>query len=194
MQRTDLRSAVLAKAISPEAASARSKKGWETRRRGKVPDHMAQLQRMADEMQAAQTSDPHNDDHPAEFDHMLLVPLPKDYSKRLGDCYLLSGRYAMDHPGSTLVHGHISQGNNGVMHGYVITKNGNYYEPITDRIYTPENGKRLFGFRDIAKYDWDEMRTQMLRHSHWGPWDAESEAWYAERGGQPMRPDDHDDD
>ena len=68
------------------------------------------------------------------------------------------------------------------MHGYAITANGNVYEPITDRIYTPENAQELFHQRDIAVYSGDEAMVQMVKTGHWGPWDDESNAWYEEKG------------
>lgn len=126
--------------------------------------------------------DAHNDTNPREFKTLAEVPLPKDFDSRLGECYPLAGRYVIDHPGSQLVHGYVENNGEGVMHGYAITPNGNVYEPITDRVYTQANADDLFHVESVATYSYNEAMLKMAGEGHWGPWDAESLAWYEERG------------
>lgn len=99
--------------------------------------------------------------------------------KKLGQCYILSGRYVMDHPDYKLVHGTITRKD-----GYTIqhawtekqTQVGKYpmvmvYDPVMDLELPWDAYERLLGAKVEKKYTAEQMGITMLKAKHWGPWE-----------------------
>ncbi len=102
---------------------------------------------------------------------------------RLGECYILSGRYVMSNPDSVLIHGSVN-GNN---HAWVeMTKNipdnttGNEYslatvfDPVLGEEYPKEYYYKQLNAQVIKQYSSGEVMKTMMRYNHWGPWDEEN--------------------
>ena len=95
-----------------------------------------------------------------------------DLRSRLGRCYELSGRYVMDHPESTLVHGSIQgMGNPRIGHAWAITKDGQVWEPATNQEYSPVVFNAVFNPHEDKRYPWSDALAKMTEHGTFGPWD-----------------------
>ena len=103
------------------------------------------------------------------------ITLPKDFQKRLGLCYQLSGQYVMSHSGSSLVHGSIQGfGNPRIGHAWVITKAGNIWEPATNAIYSKQLFNGFFNAQENVVYSSTDAMSQMAETGTFGPWDKAS--------------------
>jgi len=109
-------------------------------------------------------------------------------SRRLGKCYELSGEYVMDNPGWELVHGTITRqdgSNYTIGHGWVekmetIHPRGGHGRMgvQTRMVHDPVWGKTMpweayiyyVGAKEEKRYTESEMRKQITKHKHWGPW------------------------
>ena len=97
--------------------------------------------------------------------------LSQDFRERLGQCYVLSGRYVIDHEGSTLVHGSIQgMGNPRINHAWVMMSSGKVYDPVLDQEFEPEAWKALFNAVETDRYDREGTMVTVLRERNWGPW------------------------
>lgn len=95
---------------------------------------------------------------------------------RLGQCYVLSGRYMIGNDNATLVHGTI----NGIRwtgkdidnpHAW-IEENGEVYDPVWEKRFPQEYYYDIMQAKVIEKYDSEQSSINMLRYGHWGPWDS----------------------
>jgi hypothetical protein len=102
------------------------------------------------------------------------VTTPVD-TTRLGRCYELAGRYVSQH-GGTLVHGTVSRLHQTppLDHAWVITDDGDVWEPVTDDTFHPAVFDYFFGGHEKARYTQEKVFLTSLRTGHWGPWDAPS--------------------
>lgn len=104
----------------------------------------------------------------------VFPPVPS----RLGDCYMNAAEKLIDVDG-TLVHGIIRSDVYGdVAHAWLILDDGYVYEPTTDAVYHPSDFESLHNPVELARYEADDARHQLITYKHWGPWDPESEEWY----------------
>jgi hypothetical protein len=97
-----------------------------------------------------------------------------DMKDRLGQCYVLSGRYVMDHPEAILVHGSI----NGIRwtgkdfdnpHAW-IEEGDEAYDPVWDLRLPKEAYYGMMQAKVIKKYNQEETMLTMVRSKNWGPW------------------------
>ena len=107
----------------------------------------------------------------------------KDFQDRLGQCYILSGRYVMDNTGWDLVHGTIKQpgsSNPAIGHAWVEKTtsfgNGRYkvkvvYDPVLNQEMPWDAYMRFTGAEEINRYTKDQMVSRTAKEKHWGPWD-----------------------
>ena len=94
---------------------------------------------------------------------------------RLGRCYVLAGRRAMEKPGSVLVHGTIQGGDNPrTGHAWVELPGGTVWEPITQWELPADAFERLFNAKAERRYAATEICVLSLRYEHWGPWTEEA--------------------
>lgn len=101
----------------------------------------------------------------------------KGFSQRLGRCYELAGRYVMENPTATLVHGSIQgMGNPRLDHAWAETRGGNIYEPITDREWEPKVFDAVFNPKERATYGGHDSLVKMVDTGHFGPWDDKQES------------------
>jgi len=94
--------------------------------------------------------------------------------ERLGKCYQLAGRYALDHPNSTLIHGTI----NGIKftgidfdnpHAW-IEEGEEAYDLVLDYRLPKEVYYKLMQAKVIKKYNHNAMKKMILKTTFWGPW------------------------
>jgi hypothetical protein len=99
---------------------------------------------------------------------------------RLGQCYVLSGRYVMSHPEAVLIHGSVN-GNN---HAWVETSKsipdettGQEYQieivfdPVLEVEYPKEYYYKKLNALVAKQYSQEEVMKTMMQYNHWGPWD-----------------------
>src|SRR5665213_1135269 len=101
--------------------------------------------------------------------------------KKLGHCYDLSGRFVMDNPDWSLVHGTITRKD-----GYTIPhawaekmeRIGSYdmrmvNDPVMGMGELPWDAyERLLGAKPGSKYTSEEMNLKCIKNKHWGPWES----------------------
>ncbi len=98
-----------------------------------------------------------------------------DIETRLGHCYVLAGRHAVEQPGSILVHGTIQGGDNPrTGHAWVEKPDGTVWEPITQWELPADAFERLFNAEAERRYTATEICVLSLRYEHWGPWTEEA--------------------
>lgn len=94
--------------------------------------------------------------------------------KRLGKCYQLAGNYVVGRSDSTLVHGTIQNfGHPPNPHAWVVFKDkkDGVWEPVTDRIWTPEGFTSFFNPVPLHSYPSREAAEKMLETGNFGPWE-----------------------
>jgi hypothetical protein len=104
-----------------------------------------------------------------------------------GDCYQVSGRYIMDsglmggNPNLVLVHGIVTgQGPiEGIQYGHAWVEEGDICIDLSKgkEIKMPKTLYYTLGNIDPSKqfrYTPEEMRKNILKYKHWGPWDLKS--------------------
>ena len=107
----------------------------------------------------------------------------------MGDCYEAAGRYMMEQCMSEdckliLVHAEATgQGPiKGVRYGHAFVLDGN---TVIDK----SNGRDLQMLKrlyyeigeisdNVHEYSFEEFRSKVLQHGHWGPWDLNTESGY----------------
>jgi hypothetical protein len=92
---------------------------------------------------------------------------------RLGRCYELAGNWVSSRPNAVLVHGSI-QGPNmpRIDHAWAITVDGAVYEPVSDRLYSPDEFGDLFDDEEERHYTAQQVWATTLKTGHWGPWES----------------------
>ena len=96
-------------------------------------------------------------------------------SPRLGQCYVLSGRYVLNNSNAILVHGTI----NGIrftgkdfdnLHAWV-EEGDEVFDPVLDKRFPKDMYYEVMNAKSHKKYDQEKMMVIMLREGHWGPWE-----------------------
>ena len=97
-----------------------------------------------------------------------------------GDCFLVAARLVEEDESLVLCHGHPMRPDTGVRfwHAWVETteeiphciEKSNGYDVTMPRSVYYDAGS--IDPAEVARYDATEMRIQMLRHEHYGPWDG----------------------
>jgi len=99
----------------------------------------------------------------------------QSFPDRLGQCYVLSGRYILGNDNAILVHGTI----NGIRwtgkdfnnpHAW-IEENGEVYDPVMDWRLPIDAYYGMMQAKPLKKYDSEQASINMLNYNHWGPWD-----------------------
>jgi hypothetical protein len=106
------------------------------------------------------------------------------FSAALGDCYEAAGNYIVAHAlfpgkekGLVLVHGEVTgQGPlEGVKYGHAwVEKGGLVIDTSNGRsLRMPKAAYYALGRigDNLHRYTPEQMRREILRHEHWGPWD-----------------------
>lgn len=94
------------------------------------------------------------------------------FKKRLGRCYELAGRFAMNNEGTALVHGSIEGfGNPRIGHAWVELENGKIWEPATGQEWDGDAFAGFFNPKLDEYYEHEELLKQVLRQKNWGPWE-----------------------
>ncbi len=100
-----------------------------------------------------------------------LTKKDKSLRSRLGQCYVLSGRYVSSHPGSTLVHGSIEgMGNPRIGHAWVELEDGQIFDPIVNQTFDPYVYNAFFKAIIDNKYTFSDTLKITVSTGHWGPW------------------------
>lgn len=104
----------------------------------------------------------------------------RNMAKRLGKCYELSGRFAMNNPDWTLVHGTITrQDGSGytIKHAWVEKKEkfDQYevlwvFDPVWDNKLPWEAYERLVGAKVGKRYPYEKLMEKLAKEQNWGPW------------------------
>lgn len=88
-----------------------------------------------------------------------------------GTCYMDAGRYQLEHPDATLVHGSIvviSEGETKrILHAWVELPDGSIWSnglTLTKEQWTITQAE------EHARYDLTQASVQMIKQKHWGPW------------------------
>jgi hypothetical protein len=106
----------------------------------------------------------------------ILKLSAKKSNPRLGQCYVLAGRFISSHEGqgAALVHGKI---HNPFRHGKYkeldhawIEKGGRVWEPTTDRWYEQGAFNALYQPIIYKRYSQEEVWKTSVKQGHWGPW------------------------
>lgn len=149
------------KAITPEiAASIRKALGMDSAIR-KVPSKARGVWVRA----------PKIAEGPAE--HMLSVTIGKP---RPGDCYRAAGRYVMENTllnkafKPRLVHGKIGSGGNAIDHAWVVINDTIVFDGAQQQFYDKADYYDAMNVKETKSFDPTEMKVQMLKTKHWGPW------------------------
>ena len=95
------------------------------------------------------------------------------FKDRLGQCYVLAGRYASHHEDATLVHGSIEGfGNPRIDHAWVELPGDEVFEPTSGMTLPASVFAEIYHPEAHARFDWEETLKQTLRQQHWGPWNG----------------------
>jgi hypothetical protein len=114
-----------------------------------------------------------------ELGRMALVGEGID-KKRLGKCYVLSGRFVMDHPEYDLIHGTVTRrtDNYTIQHAWVekIEESGKYkirmvYDPVMNESLPWDAYERLMGAKEENRYTHEQMIHTLAKQKNWGPWE-----------------------
>ena len=93
---------------------------------------------------------------------------------RLGKCYELAGRYALDHPDAVLVHGSIQgNGHPRLGHAWVVLASGQRLDLVTEYELPRDAFERFFNAEVDATYTHTELCLQIVDAKTWGPWTKE---------------------
>lgn len=109
----------------------------------------------------------------------LLEALSADestFKSRLGQCYVLSGRYVFNHPEENLllVHGTIN-GRNWTgkdfdnPHAWV-EDDDEVYDPVWEKRFPKEVYYQLMNAKAHHKYTFKQVCQITSKKKHWGPW------------------------
>lgn len=92
---------------------------------------------------------------------------------RLGRCYELAGKYHVDNPDTTLVHGSIhGMGAPRIGHAWVVHGDGKtVWEPATGQEWDKPAFDAVFHAEPEHTYTHDQALTHMIEDGHWGPWE-----------------------
>ncbi len=94
--------------------------------------------------------------------------------EKLGQCFVLSGRYVLNNSDAILVHGTI----NGFrftgkdfdnLHAWVEEKD-EVFDPVWDKRFPKDLYNEIMNVTIHKKYNQEEMLKIMLQHGNWGPW------------------------
>jgi hypothetical protein len=98
----------------------------------------------------------------------------KGFKQRVGKCYMLTGRYVMDHPDAILVHGTINgmrfTGKNFDNPHAWIEEGDNVKDLVLDQQLPRDIYYEVFGAKPVKKYTSDEARLIMIQTGNFGPW------------------------
>lgn len=96
------------------------------------------------------------------------------FNDRLGRCYELAARYAIDNPGSTLVHGSIQgMGAPRIGHAWVVDADGEVFEPTGGKHWDEMVFEEFHNAEGYMSYRGVEINRAAVRSGHWGPWHDE---------------------
>ena len=97
------------------------------------------------------------------------------HKERLGCCYELAGSLAQHNPEVVLVHGSIQgMGAPRIGHAWAVLPDGSVWEPATNQMWKSSVFEAFFRPRVDKKYENQAMLRKIVRHEHWGPWEAKS--------------------
>ena len=104
----------------------------------------------------------------------------KGFRDRLGQCYILSGRFVMEHPEWELVHGTIQKPGGStprIGHAWAekVEKAQRYeirvvYDPVLDQELPWDAYERFTGAKEVKRYTSDQMVSILIKDKTWGPW------------------------
>ena len=95
------------------------------------------------------------------------------HKDRLGRCYELTGNLALHNPEVVLIHGSIQgMGAPRIGHAWVVLPDGQVWEPVTNEVWKSSVFDGFFCPQVAKKYDNQALLRKVVRHEHWGPWDA----------------------
>ena len=98
-------------------------------------------------------------------------------TNRLGRCYEMAGKFALDNPGSVLVHGTIQgEGYPPLDHAWVETPRQTIFEPTSGNEMTPQEFSTFFSPKVNQRYTTAQQNDVFLKYEHWGPYASESGA------------------
>ena len=96
------------------------------------------------------------------------------FENRLGDCYVLCGRYVLKNSNSELIHGSISyKGSERNNHAWVEYDNI-VFDPVLGKEFPKDYYYSIFNVIEIERYSHEDVMKTMLRYNHWGPWNEQN--------------------
>jgi len=95
--------------------------------------------------------------------------------KKLGQCFVLSGRYVLDSTDADvrLVHGTITRKHDGYTMDHAwVEKGDNVIDPVLEWDLPKDAYYGMLDAKPKKVYDKDEMIKAMMKVKHWGPWES----------------------
>jgi hypothetical protein len=118
----------------------------------------------------------------AEYTSVRSTAIPKPITRcrgRLGRCYELAGKVALDHPEWQLIHGTVR----GFGHAW-LERDGFVFDVAADELFAVEDYYLQFHPVDpVRRYSQREAAQEMVRRSLWGPWHEAPASAAAKREG-----------
>jgi hypothetical protein len=90
---------------------------------------------------------------------------------RAGRCFELSGRYQIDDPTWTLVHGTLYSAEFDICYGHAwLKRDGWVYDAVQNETFCAEEYATRFGAEEIGSFSYREAARAVLDSGRWGPW------------------------
>ncbi len=107
---------------------------------------------------------------------MNWYKLTHSIEDRLGQCYILSGRYVLGHPNAELIHGIVTNriGDGRTLEHAWVEYDNIVFDPVIEQEFQKEIYYALFIPKIIERYNHEEVCKIMLRNKHWGPWNEQN--------------------
>jgi hypothetical protein len=91
------------------------------------------------------------------------------YRLRSGRCYELAGKYLLDDPTWTLVHG-TARGRDGRIGHAWLVRGDTVYDATLDKSFARADYVARYAANEVTTYRAIEAARAMLVSGHWGPW------------------------
>ena len=99
-----------------------------------------------------------------------------DIQDRLGKCYALSGRFVLDNENAILMHGSVTNriGDGRTINHAWVEYDNKVFDAVLGREFDKQLYYALFDPKVDQTYDHERTCLEMLRYSHWGPWNEQN--------------------
>lgn len=93
----------------------------------------------------------------------------RSYENRDQRCYEIAMHIVSDNPSARLIHGTINGKGGRIYHAWNEI-DGNIYDPVLDKLYSPSEYHERFNPKVIKEYASQEAIWENLRSNHYGPY------------------------